>query len=443
MSGGDIGVSIDVPVRLLPSGVRSDRPNETSVDVRNVGNMDTTDERERAYPFAPSHALDVNDLYQYVRQNEPLCPVRMPYGDPSLLVTRYEDAKAVFANARFRRGVPEGVDQPRVTPDVIPLGLMEMDPPDHTRIRRLIAGSFTAARAERMRPAAQQLAASLVDDMIAAGSPADLVGDFAVPFPIGVICDLLGVPFEDRDRFHHWISEVNQLIGGDGGQARIASLTELITYFGELVQRRRTEPTDDIIGELVAARDQDDRLSEDELVFLCMVLLIAGYETSANEIANFAYVLFTHPDQLALLKERPELVPNAVEELLRFTPLTVSAAYPRYATADVELAGDTIHTGQPVLISTNAANRDPAVFADPDRLDLTRPAAHHLAFGHGPHFCAGAPLARMELQVALGLLLERMPDLQLACEPDAVAWKTGLLFRGPEKLPVAWNGHRS
>ncbi len=411
--------------------------------MRNVGNMGTTDERERAYPFAPSHALDINDTYQYARQNEPLCPVRMPYGDPSLLVTRYEDAKAVFANARFRRGVPEGVDQPRVTPDVIPLGLMEMDPPDHTRIRRLIAGSFTAARAERLRPAAERLANSLIDDMIAAGSPADLVGDFAVPFPIGVICDMLGVPFEDRDRFHHWISEVNQLIGGDAGQARIQSLTELIGYFGELVQRRRIEPTDDIIGELVAARDQDDRLSEDELVFLCMVLLIAGYETTANEIADFAYVLFTHPDQLALLKERPELLPNAVEELLRFTPLTVSAAYPRYATADVELAGDTIHTGQPVLISTNAANRDPAVFADPDRLDLTRPAAHHLAFGHGPHFCAGAPLARMELQVALGLLLQRMPDLQLACEPDAVAWKTGLLFRGPDKLPVAWNGHRS
>lgn len=414
-----------------------------TTDEREAPCAQEVDGRERAYPFAPSHALDINDLYQHVRQNEPLCPVRMPYGDPSLLVTRYEDAKAVFANARFRRGVPEGVDQPRVTPDVIPLGLMEMDPPDHTRIRRLIAGSFTAARAERMRPAAQRLAASLIDDMIAAGSPADLVEHFAVPFPIGVICDLLGVPYEDRDRFHHWISEVNQLIGGDAGQARIASLTELITYFGELVQRRRTEPTDDIIGELVAARDQDDRLSEDELVFLCMVLLIAGYETTANEIADFAYVLFTNPDQLALLKARPELVPNAVEELLRFTPLTVSAAYPRYATADVDIAGDTVHTGQPVLISTNAANRDPAVFAEPDRLDLTRPAAHHLAFGHGPHFCAGAPLARMELQVALGLLLERMPDLQLACEPDAVAWKTGLLFRGPEKLPVAWNGHRS
>ncbi|MFF2410526.1 cytochrome P450 [Streptomyces sp. NPDC058092] len=143
-------------------------------------------------------------------------------------------------------------------------------------------------------------------------------------------------------------------------------------------------------------------------------------------------------DQLALLRERPALLPNAVEELLRFTPLTVSAAYPRYATADVELGGGTVPAGRPVLTSTNAANRDPDVFDEPDRLDLTRPAARHLAFGHGPHHCTGAPLARMELQVALGLLLKRMPDIRLACEPDTVEWTTGLLFRGPEHLPVIW-----
>ncbi|MGX1135523.1 cytochrome P450 [Streptomyces glaucescens] len=401
--------------------------------------------KERPYPFAPCDALDMHALYQHVRKNEPLCPVRMPYGDPGLLVTRYDDVRAVFADPRFRRSVPEGVDQPRVTPDLVPLGLMDMDPPDHTRIRRLIAASFTAPRAERLRPATERLANSLLDAMITAGPPADLVRDFAVPLPIGVICDLLGVPFEDRHRFHHWITEVNRLVGGDGGdgdgdggQARADGMSELLAYMAELVQRRRVEPTDDLIGELVLARDEDDRLSEDELVFLCMVLLIAGYETTANEIADFAYVLFTHPDQLALLKERPALLPNAVEELLRFTPLTVSAAYPRYATADVELGGGTVPAGRPVLTSTNAANRDPDVFDEPDRLDLTRPAARHLSFGHGPHHCAGAPLARMELQVALGVLLDRMPGIRLACEPDAVEWHKGLLFRGPERLPVTW-----
>ncbi|MFH9659617.1 cytochrome P450 [Streptomyces sp. NPDC017248] len=381
----------------------------------------------------------MHPLYEHVRKNEPVCPVRMPYGDPALLVTRYEDVKSVFADPRFRRSVPDGLDQPRVTPDLVPLGLMDMDPPDHTRIRRLIAASFTAPRAERLRPATRRLADSLLDAMTAAGPPADLVRDFAVPLPIGVICDLLGVPYEDRHRFHHWITEVNRLAGGDGGgQARTDSMSELLAYMAHLVQRRRAEPTDDLIGELVMARDEDDRLSEDELVFLCMVLLIAGYETTANEIADFAYVLFTHPDQLALLKERPALLPGAVEELLRFTPLTVSAAYPRYATADVRLGGGTIPAGSPVLTSTNAANRDPGVFPEPDRLDLTRPAPRHLAFGHGPHHCAGAPLARMELQVALGRLLERLPGMRLACAPDAVEWKTELLFRGPERLPVAW-----
>ncbi|MFI0189573.1 cytochrome P450 [Streptomyces sp. NPDC017082] len=381
----------------------------------------------------------MHPLYEHVRKNEPVCPVRMPYGDPALLVTRYEDVKSVFADPRFRRSVPDGLDQPRVTPDLVPLGLMDMDPPDHTRIRRLIAASFTAPRAERLRPATRRLADSLLDAMTAAGPPADLVRDFAVPLPIGVICDLLGVPYEDRHRFHHWITEVNRLAGGDGGgQARTDSMSELLAYMAHLVQRRRAEPTDDLIGELVMARDEGDRLSEDELVFLCMVLLIAGYETTANEIADFAYVLFTHPDQLALLKERPALLPGAVEELLRFTPLTVSAAYPRYATADVRLGGGTIPAGSPVLTSTNAANRDPGVFPEPDRLDLTRPAPRHLAFGHGPHHCAGAPLARMELQVALGRLLERLPGMRLACAPDAVEWKTELLFRGPERLPVAW-----
>ncbi|MFE9427427.1 cytochrome P450 [Kitasatospora sp. NPDC006697] len=394
---------------------------------------------ERPYPFTPTRSLDLHALYQQVRKNEPLCPVRMPYGDPGLLVTRYEDVKAVFADPRFRRAVPAGVDQPRVTPDLVPLGLMDMDPPEHTRIRRLIAASFTAQRAESMRPATERLAAGLVAAMVEAGPTADLVRDFAVPFPIGVICELLGVPFEDRHRFHHWITEVNRLVGGDGGQARMASMGELLMYMGELVKKRRAEPAADLISELVAARDREDRLTEEELVFLCMLLLIAGYETTANEIADFAYVLFTHPEQLALLKSRPELLPDAVEELLRFTPLTVSAAYPRYAAAEVELSGGTVPVGCPVLTSTNAANRDPEVFDGPDLLDLTRAnGRQHLSFGHGAHHCTGASLARMELQVALGALLAGMPGLRLACDPEDVEWKTGVLFRGPETLPIAW-----
>lgn len=364
--------------------------------------------------------------------------MRMPYGEPALLVTRYEDVKTVLGDPRFRRAVPAGHDQPRVTPEVIPMGLMEMDPPDHTRIRRLIAEAFSARRVEQQRPATRKLAQLLIDDMLAAGSPANLVESFSVPMPIGVICDLLGVPYDDRGTFHQWVVAMNELLSGNGDQIRMENIGHLTTYMADLVVQRHSEPTDDLIGELVRARDEDERLSEEELVFLCMLLLVAGYETTSNQISNFVYLLLTHPDQLALLRDRPELLPNAVEELLRFTPLSVSAAFPRYAAALVKLGEGVVAEGQPVLTSTSEANRDPRVFADPDRLDITRPVTGHLGFGWGAHHCVGASLARMELQVALGSLLDRLPGLRLAVDADDVAWKPNLLFRGPRELPIAW-----
>lgn len=394
--------------------------------------------KEKRYPFGPCGGLDLHELYRALQADEPVCPVRMPYGEPAVLVTRYEDVRTVLGDPRFRRAIPPGHDQPRVTPDVIPMGLMEMDPPEHTRIRRLISAAFTARRAERQRPEAARLAGRLIDDMMESGSPADLVETFSVPLPIGVICNLLGVPYEDRLEFHRWIVEMNRMLSGHGAEVRMENIAKLMSYMGDLVVRRRAEPTDDLIGELVLARDEGERLSEEELIFLCMLLLVAGYETTANQIANFVHLLLTHPDQLALLRERPDLLPNAVEELLRFTPLSVSAAFPRYASADVDLGDGSVREGQPVLTSTNAANRDPRVFDDPDRLDITRPVNHHLAFGHGAHHCVGASLARMELQVALGLLLEKLPRLRLAVDPGDVEWKSNLLFRGPVALPVAW-----
>ncbi|MGW6317600.1 cytochrome P450 [Streptomyces sp. NPDC055099] len=393
---------------------------------------------ELPYPFGDTHGLEMHALYRQVQDDRPLCPVRMPYGDPAVLATRYEDVKTVLGDPRFHRAVPAGRDQPRVTPEVIPMGLMEMDPPDHTRIRRLIAGAFTARRAEQQRPAAQALAHTLLDTMLAAGSPADLVESFCVPLPIGVICDLLGVPFEDRATFHQWILAMNELLSGNGDQIRMENIGHLTTYMADLVAQRRARPTDDLIGELARAQDADERLSEEELVFLCMLLLVAGYETTSNQIGNFVHLLLTHPDQLALLRERPELLPQAVEELLRFTPLSVSAAFPRYAAEPVKLGDEIVAESQPVLTSTSEANRDPRVFDDPDRLDITRPITGHLGFGWGAHHCVGASLARMELQVALGCLLERLPGLRLAVDAGDVTWKRNLLFRGPRELPIAW-----
>jgi cytochrome P450 len=394
---------------------------------------------ERPYPFSATYdALNLHPLYQQLLDNEPLSQVRLPYGDPGVLVTRYDDVKTVFSDPRFGRSVPTDRDQPRVTPEIIPLGLMEMDPPDHTRIRRLVAKFFTARRAEQQRPAIEQLASALIDNMIAAGPPADLVECFAARLPIGVICEMLGVPHDDHNEFRRWTEAMNDLSPDADGQQRMEAIGMLANYMKDMIAQRRAEPTDDLIGELVLARDEDDRLSEDELIFLCLVLLVAGYETTANQISNFVYLLLTHPDQMALLRERPELLPTAVEELLRFIPLSTLAAFPRYAKAEVTLSGGTVAKGQPVLTSTNAANRDPRIFADPDRLDITRPATSHLAFGAGPHHCLGASLARMELHVSLKLLIERLPGLRLAIEANDVSWKPTLLLRGPMELPVTW-----
>jgi len=212
----------------------------------------------------------------------------------------------------------------------------------------------------------------------------------------------------------------------------------LVTYMAGLVGQRRREPTDDLLGALVLARDEGDRLTEQELISLAMTLLAGGHETTANQIANSVYLLLTHPDQLALLRSRPEPIPGAVEEMMRFVPLAATAGTPRYATADVELTGGTVPAGDAVLVFVPAANRDPRVFPDPDRLDVTRGPAAQLALGHGAHHCLGAGLARMELQVALGSLLERFPGLRLAVDKDELRWKAGTLVRGPLALPVAW-----
>jgi cytochrome P450 len=404
-----------------------------SPEAQNVHDADA-----RLYPFDTYDGLNLHPLYRQLQVHEPLCGVRMPYGERAVLVTRYEDVKTVLGDPRFGRSIPAGHDQPRITPDVIPMGLMEMDPPDHTRIRRLISAAFSSRRAEQQRSAATQLAATLIDSMIGAGPPVDLVQGLSVPLPIGVICNLLGLPYEDRDEFHQWIVAMNELLSGNSDQVRMENIGRLTSYMAGLVVQRRMEPTDDLIGELVLARDEDDRLSEEELIFLCMLLLVAGYETTSNQIGNFVYLLLTNPNQMALLKERPELLPTAVEELLRFTPLSVSAAFPRYARTEVKLSDGAVAEGQPVLISTNAANRDPTVFEDPDRLDITRAATNHLGFGYGAHHCVGAPLARMDLQVALGLLLDRLPGMRLAVDPDDVSWKPNLLFRGPTELPITW-----
>ncbi|MEV0329660.1 cytochrome P450 [Micromonospora echinospora] len=397
-----------------------------------------TDTIAHPYPFSPPDRLNLDPRYAELRRDEPLVRVQLPYGEPAWLATRHADVRMVLGDPRFSRAASAGRDEPRNVPEQRESGILGMDPPEHTRLRRVVAKAFTARRVEQLRPGTRRVAGELVDGMLAAGAPADLVAHLATPLPIRVICDLLGVPFADQDRFHTWSEAIVSTTALSPERAQ-EYVDNLLGYMAGLVEQRRTTPTDDLIGAMVRMRDSDgDRLSEDELVRLAAGLLAAGHETTVNQIPNLVYVLLTNPEQWARLCAEPGLVPSAVEELMRFVPLGATAAFPRYATEDVEVGGVLVRAGEPVVVSIHSANRDERVFTDADQIDLARPVNPHVAFGHGVHHCVGAQLARMELQVVLETLVERTPGLRLAVPEPELTWKTGLLVRGLTSLPVSW-----
>ena len=260
----------------------------------------------------------------------------------------------------------------------------------------------------------------------------------ALPLPITMICELLGVPFDDRERFHGW-ANIFMSASGYTVEELLDAHGQLSGYLAGLIASRRERPTDDILGALVAARDDDDSvITEGELISLCMAILVAGYETTANQLAKFVLCLLDRPDQWQLLLERPDVVPNAVEELMRYIPLSAGPALPYLATEDVEIGGVLIRAGDAVIASTASANRDELVFAHADTVDVERADIFQLGFGHGAHFCLGAHLARVELQVAISTLLERFPDLRLAVPADQVPWKDGSSVWGLEALPLCF-----
>lgn len=398
-----------------------------------------SDPEARSYPLGPPDRLELDAGYAWLREHEPLARITMPYGEPAWLVTRYEDVRTVLGDSRFGRAAAATRDPPRMYPEPVPGGITDLDPPEHTRMRRLIGTAFTARRVELLRPRAEGIADELLDRMVCEGPPADLVEAYAVPLPAVIICELLGVPYEDRPTFQTW-ADAYMTTTAIPLEEKTARLGELGAYFAGLVARRREDPADDLISALTQARDERDGLSEEELIGFLMTLLAAGYETTAGQIANFAYALMSDPAQLLLVRGGKADVAGAVEELLRHVPVmaTGSTFIPRYATEDVELSGGTVRAGEPVFAAFYAANRDPRVYADPERLDLTRPPRPHLAFGHGAHFCAGAALARMELQVALHALLRRLPGLRAAVADEELVWKSGMVVRGPVALPVTW-----
>jgi cytochrome P450 len=389
------------------------------------------------YPFGCADRLEVDDAYAVLRQQETMARVRLPFGEDAWLATRYSDVKAVLGDPRFSRAATVGRDEPRVTQQQLGTGILSMDPPDHTRLRRPVAKAFTARRAELLRPATVATANELIDHMVSIGPPIDLVEHFAAPLPVRVICGLLGVPADDQDLFRKWSEAFVSSTSLSPEKIR-EYIGNLYSYISGLIAQRRVTPSDDLITAMVQARDNREEFTEQEMVELAAGLLAAGHETTVLQISNFMYVLMRHPAEMERLKRDLSLIPSAVEELLRFVPLFATSTFARYATEDVRLGGTLVSAGDPVVPSLTSANRDPSVFTDPDRLDVTRAQNPHLGFGHGSHHCIGARLARMELQVAVETLLTRLPNLRLAVSDDQQLWKEGLILRGMETMPLTW-----
>jgi len=389
-------------------------------------------------PLSPAFHADPYPFYRQLRETEPvyLSPMGL------WILTAYDECVTSLRDPRFGRDGFEAILAAQYGEESeagrLPRSMLFRDPPDHTRLRSLVNRAFTPRVIEGMRGQIQGVVSRLLDRVQAKGRM-DVIADLAYPLPVTVICDMLGVPVDDHERIKDWSSDIIRSLDAIGIPSD-PSIVErgrvgrrgIADYFRALLPERRRHPRADLLSSLIAAEERGDRLTEGELLATCVLLFIAGHETTVNLIGNGLLSLLRHPDQLERLRQEPALIGSAVEELLRFdSPVQRTA---RITNAEVELRGKTIPKGAFVVTAIGAANRDPAHFPDPDRLDVARPDNRHIAFGFGIHFCLGAPLARVEGQLALGALLERMPHLRLA---DAeLQWRESSTLRGLKALPV-------
>ncbi|MCB5180686.1 cytochrome P450 [Streptomyces antimicrobicus] len=387
--------------------------------------------QSRTCPYHPPQA------YQPLRESRPLSRVTLFDGRPVWVVTGHAEARALLSDERLSSDRENG-NFPMPTRRFKGLrsrraALLGVDDPEHNVQRRMLIPSFTVKRTAALRPWIQRTVDQLIDDMVARGSSAELVGAFALPVPSRVICGLLGVPYEDHEFFQE---QSRRLLRGpepsDVEQAR----DRLDAYLRDLIGRKRAAPGDGLLDELIADRLENGELDVEELVAIAAVLLIAGHETTANMISLGTFTLLRHPEQLAELRADPSLLPAAVEELMRF--LSIADGMLRVATADIEVGGSVIRKDDGVVFPTSVINRDESVYAAPDTLDWHRSARHHVAFGFGIHQCLGQNLARAELEIALGTLFARLPGLRLAAPPEEIPFKPGDTIQGMVELPVAW-----
>ncbi|MFJ5656704.1 cytochrome P450 [Streptomyces microflavus] len=380
---------------------------------------------------------DPYPVYAALRAKGPVHRVRIPEGTHAWLVVGYEAGRRLLADQRLSKQWAAASPSLGVTKVSAGTSMLSSDTPDHTRLRKLVAREFTPRRMEQLTPRVQEMTDELLDRMLAAPDRrADLVEALSYPLPMNVICELLGVPFLDRAAFRAWS---NQAVSSVDVSKRASSTRAMAAYLTGLLQDKRARPGDDLMSALIHTADEDgDRLSADELMGMAWLLLVAGHETTVNLITNGVHNLLAHPDQLAALRADFDLIDNAVEEILRFEGPVETPTY-RFTTEPLDIDGTVIPgEGELVLVAMSDANRDPARYSDASRFDITRDARGHIAFGHGIHYCLGAPLARIEARVAIRSLLERCPELRLTADPATLAWRTGLLMRGPLSLPVAW-----
>nr|WP_237330406.1 cytochrome P450 [Streptomyces sp. BA2] len=359
--------------------------------------------------------------------------IRTQVGDDAWLITGYDEVRQLLDDDRLGRSHPEPQTAARSGESALfggPLGNYDTEKADHTRMRRLLQPHFTPGRIRALRNRVEALTGTLLDDLAGQAQPCDLNSALALPLPILVICELLGVPYEDRTRFRTWTQAAADIHDRTRSEQGIG---ELFAYGQELVARKRHTPGPDVISRLCAT----DGLGDDEIAMLSMALLFAGHETSVVQLGLGALLLLTHPDQWQALRGNPALIADAVEEILR-APGKGGGGIPRYAHTNIDIDGVTIKAGDLVMLDNGAANHDAAAFPDPDSFDIARRAAGHLTFGQGARYCIGAPLARMELQVAFGQLISRFPAMRLAVPIEELRMRSDVLTGGLVELPVSW-----
>lgn len=402
-------------------------------------------EREIVSPdlASPRFKADPYPFYARLRAEAPVWRTRLPDKRTAWLVTRYEDVAGVLKDGRLAKDPLNAQDPeqraegPWVPGFLKPLeqNMLDLDDPDHKRLRALVSKAFTPRLIERLRERIEGICRELLDVM-ERKSRTELVRDYALPLPATVIAELLGIPAKDQRRFHRWSNRIVSISSGRDVWRALPAALAFVRYLRRMSERRRASPEDDLMSALVQAEESGDTLSEDELLAMSFLLLVAGHETTVNLIASGTLALLEHPDQLEKLEDESRLIKPAVEELLRYTS-PVEIATERYARWDLEISGTTVPRGELVLAVLGSANRDEQYFEDPDTLDLARDPNRHLAFGRGGvHHCLGAPLARMEGQIAISALLRRFPSLHLDMDPGSLRWRRGIFLRGLQRLSL-------